>query len=56
MSDNVNFTDFNGFLDALNDPGNATDMSFMDLLEPIGYDRDHVAHDGGLGPAPEPDA
>ncbi|KAF6839136.1 CROL alpha [Colletotrichum musicola] len=56
MSDYVNPADFNSFLDALDDPDYANNTSFMDLLEPIGFDVDHVAPDGGLGPAPEPDA
>ncbi|KAF6821340.1 CROL alpha [Colletotrichum sojae] len=55
MSDYVNPADLNSFLDALDDLDYATDMSFMDLLEPIGYDVEHVAPDGGLGPAFELD-
>ncbi|KAF4821257.1 hypothetical protein CGCTS75_v011082 [Colletotrichum tropicale] len=50
MSDFFNSTDLDKFLAEWESDFHATDMGFMDLIDPIGYGVDHV-NDGGLGPA-----
>ncbi|KAF0328140.1 amp-binding enzyme protein [Colletotrichum asianum] len=49
MSDFFSSTEFDRFLAELDSDIYATDMGFMDLLNPIGYDDGHVG--GGPGPA-----
>ncbi|KAK2772455.1 CROL alpha [Colletotrichum kahawae] len=51
MSDFFNSTDLDKFLAEWESEFHATDMGFVDLLNPIGYDGGHV-DGGGPGPAP----
>ncbi|KAI8180395.1 hypothetical protein K4K54_003219 [Colletotrichum sp. SAR 10_86] len=50
MSDFFNSTDLDKYLVEWESDFHATDMGFMDLVDPIGYEGGHVG-DGGLGPA-----